>query len=198
MASAAARAASSRVTPSPSSVSRPRCDARRHATTAPANATRMAWESADPLARYRTFEELSIDLPHPMSDLPVRLRRHRGPAGVAGVRGPRRGRLQRAAQARRRPALGGPLARISRARGRHLRRPGIRPRQARRGPGMRARSRGDRGGDPGAPSRGGGAPDYKTCARCRRRTTNQTAWRCRRCRSTSRRPRSSRTSLSAS
>ena len=28
----------------------------------------MAWESADPLARYRTFEELAIDLPHPMSD----------------------------------------------------------------------------------------------------------------------------------
>ena len=77
----------------------------------------------------------------------MRLRRHRGPAGPAGVRGPRRGRLQRAAQARRRPALGGPLARISRARGRHLRRPGISPRQTRRGPGMRARSRGDRGGD---------------------------------------------------
>ena len=28
----------------------------------------MAWESADPLARYRTFEELAMDLPHPMSD----------------------------------------------------------------------------------------------------------------------------------
>ena len=68
MASAAARAAASRVTPSPSTVNRPRCDAHRHATTAPPNATRMAWESADPLARYRTFEELAMDLPHPMSD----------------------------------------------------------------------------------------------------------------------------------
>ena len=28
----------------------------------------MAWESADPLVRYRTFEELGTDLPHPMSD----------------------------------------------------------------------------------------------------------------------------------
>ena len=28
----------------------------------------MAWESADPLVRYRTFEEIETDLPHPMSD----------------------------------------------------------------------------------------------------------------------------------
>ena len=34
----------------------------------PRAAARMAWESADPLVRYRTFEELGTDLPHPMSD----------------------------------------------------------------------------------------------------------------------------------